>query len=87
LGNVSKAKDVLVQGLRLKSLENHFGLADYLISMQTEKKSLPQSKDEFQLWLKNVLVDDQESAERMRNLGGAWKTRCRIHGKSVGVDL
>ena len=87
MGNVSKAKDALVRGLRLKPLENHFGLADHLILLQTEKKGLPQNKDEFELWLKNVLVDDQESAERMRDLGGAWKTRCRMHGESLGVDF
>ena len=87
MGNISEAKDALVLGLRLKALENHFGLADHLIFLQTDKKGLPESKDEFELWLKNVLVDDQESAERMRDLGGAWKSRCRTHGKSVGVDL
>jgi len=76
-----------VRGLRQKSLEDHFGLADYLILLQTEKKGLPQSKDEYELWLKNTLVDNRESAERMRDLGGAWKIRCRIHGKNIGVDL
>ncbi|KAF8960311.1 hypothetical protein BDZ97DRAFT_1317235 [Flammula alnicola] len=85
-GNASAAQDALLRGLRLKEVENHTGLADHLISLQTSGKGLPASKDEFESWIKYVLEEDQESAERMRGLGGAWKKRCDEHLKKLGAS-
>ena len=84
---MSAAKDALARGLRQKGLQNHFGLADHLILLQTDKKGLPPEKDEFRRWLKNTQMEDPESAERMRGLAGAWKMRCRMHGVKVGVAV
>jgi hypothetical protein len=87
LGNIFAAKDALVRGLRQKGLENNFGLADHLILLQTDKKGLPPEKDEFRRWLKNIQMEDPESAERVLDLGGAWRMRCRMHGAKVGVAI
>jgi hypothetical protein len=84
---MSAAKDALARGLRQKGLENNFGLADHLILLQTNKKGLPPEKDEFRRWLKNIQTEDPDSAEGMRDLGGAWKMRCRMHGVKVGVAV
>lgn len=84
---MSAAKDALARGLRQKGLENNFGFADHLILLQTDKKGLSPEKDEFRRWLKNVQIEDLESAERMQGLDGAWKMRCRMHGVKIGVAV
>jgi len=84
---MSAAKDALARGLRQNGLKNNFGLADHLILLQTDKKGLPPEKDEFQRWWENIQLEDLERAEQMRDLGGAWKMRCRMHGIKIGIAI
>ncbi len=84
LGNTFEAQKVLVQGLRRKELVDHFGLADQLISLQTEGKGLQGlGQVEFDAWLKHILIEDTRSAELMTNLQGAWKKRCEEYQKKL----
>ncbi|KAF8884887.1 hypothetical protein CPB84DRAFT_1788774 [Gymnopilus junonius] len=75
LGDTDGAQDALVRGLRRKSLQDHWGLADHLISLQTEGKGLPKEKDTFKIWLASDRVS------RMSDLGGAWQKRCQQHAR------
>ena len=85
LGHKYEAQATIVRGLRHKELENHFGLADHLILMQTDGQGLQGFSDRFSFdaWERGILVEDEMSAVIMKDLGGAWKRRCDDRRKSL----
>jgi len=87
LGEAFEAQNAIVQGLRHKELENHFGLADHLISLQTGGKGLQSLSDKtsFDTWVHRTLVEDEKSALMMKDIRGAWRRRCDDHGKKFGA--
>ena len=80
LGEYSQAEEAIAKALRTPQLENHDGLVDQLIKLQTGGKGLPNEHDVVVEWTKRVF-DEGESAERMRDVGGLWRRRCEAHKK------
>lgn len=85
LGDLSGAQDALVQGLRHKELQDHTGLADGLINLQTGGKGFPNDKGEFDKLLQNIFEDDEVSAKRMKGISGAYKKRIDEHVKKLEI--
>ncbi|KAF8155611.1 hypothetical protein B0H34DRAFT_714033 [Crassisporium funariophilum] len=87
LGDAGQAQEAITRALRRPQLENHHGLVDHLISLQTEGKGIPQDRDSFQAWLQNLLVDDQVSRKRMQGIGGEWRMRCEKQKQQLHIDI
>lgn len=75
------AEEAIAKALRLPQLENHEGLVDHLIMLQTNGGGLPKDPEAFREWSRKVLVGD--GAERMKNVGGLWRKRCEEHEKEI----
>ena len=80
LGDHSQAEEAIAKALRLPELENHEGLVDQLIKLQTDGKGLPEKRKAFTKWSRKFFGQG-ESADRMRNVGGLWRKRCEAHKK------
>lgn len=76
LGNAFEAQEALIRGLKTKAVENQFGLADQLLSLQTNGKGLASlNKEEFEAWTNFLVIGDEKLSKLLEGLGGAWKRR------------
>jgi hypothetical protein len=75
LKNTSQAMDVLARALRRKDLENDKMLVHELIQLYTHNKGFSNHEQEFNSWLLEVTVEDEESKWRLRGIKGEWKRR------------
>ncbi|KAF8884885.1 hypothetical protein CPB84DRAFT_1850516 [Gymnopilus junonius] len=81
LGDYRQAEESIARALRLPQLENHGGLVDHLIMLQTDGKGLPKDRNAFADWSRKLLFEN-ESAERMKSVGGLWRKRYQeLEGK------
>lgn len=85
MNNIPGALDAFARGLKYKSLLDHFGLADNLISLQTAGCGFPNDKDKFEKLLRNIFEGDSVSAERMKGVSGAYKRQCQEHMQKLGI--
>ncbi|KDR80078.1 hypothetical protein GALMADRAFT_242308 [Galerina marginata CBS 339.88] len=83
LGIYSQAEESLARPLRLPQLENHAGLVDCLIALQTDGLGLPTDQDGFMEWSKRVF-GNTDSGRRMKNVRGLWRKRCEDYRRVFG---
>ncbi|RDB18240.1 hypothetical protein Hypma_000450 [Hypsizygus marmoreus] len=77
MGETGKALDVLANAVKGPYFLDDLFLVNMLIMSQLgfSHRDL-RTKEEFDEWMNDVLVNDLESVERMKGVGEAWYTRC-----------
>jgi len=80
-GEIYEAQVALAKGFRNEELKNHFGLADHLISLQTNSRVLGCFVSGC--LAVRVLVDEELSAQMMKGIGGAWQRRSDDHMREL----
>ena len=85
LGDHSQAEEAIAKALRLPRLENHEGLVDQLIKLQTDGKGLPNDRNAFVEWSRKIF-DEAENADRMQDVGGLWRKRFEARKKQFEMS-